>query len=293
MIVNCPNCSLEQPLDPFCAGCGKQLPKLIAEQKLKAKKRNRSSQKIIMGSVAFFCLGFYAYYAYQNPSARPFAQNSEDSKIKLTMSKSTIKASKYQQKDFSKPLKVKGFALSAAGQSPEPEVKPEPATKPTKPEPKKTTVNVREVYLINVEGCTNGEIEAGPLSTDELAFFIDCSKVLLKLRSGETMEIDANLPFANAVSFSLKNKSLSLDIELSFEEPAFKTTQTFRFSQSPIRSAGYISLVSKNRRVSAYISEKLPLAQKEVLESDAASTLLGLSSDETPSPKGYFLAVYD
>jgi hypothetical protein len=293
MIVNCPNCSLEQPLDPFCAGCGKQLPKLIAEQKRKAKVTNNRTRKFILVSVIFFSLGFYIYYAYQHPEARPFAQASDTPKVKVIMSKGTIKAPTYKQKEFSKPLKVKSFAV---GSDQVAKAAPAPTDLPQEPKLiKKTPPDflVQEVYIIGVENCTNGEIENGPLSDDELAFFLDCSKVLLKLGNEETAELDPNLPFSSTTSFNAKGKNLSLVVEFAFEDPPVKTTKNLVLSQTSIRKAGHINQILTNKSMSSYIAERSPMAQKELQGSYAASVLLGLSTDDKPSPKGYFLTVYE
>jgi|GEM_PF-2982530 len=293
MIVSCPNCSLEQPLDPFCAGCGKQLPKLLAEQKKNTRIKNNRTQNFILASLFFFSLSFYLYYAYQNPGARPFSQASDLPEVKVEMSKDTIKASKYRQKDFAEPLKVQRHAVTA-----EPEIQAASKSVEKKPvEPEKSQkpfpFAVQEVYLIDTNNCTNGEIEPGPLSNDELAFFLDCSKILFKVGSSETVDLDPNLPFANSVTLNAKGKNISLNIELAFENPDFKTSHVLRLSQTSVRKAGHIGQILVNTSKSAYISTKRPLVKKELLESYAASALFNLSSEDKPAPKGYFLTVYE
>jgi len=289
MIVNCPNCSLEQPLDPFCAGCGKQLPKLIAEHKRKLKARNKRTQKAIAASVFFFSFGFYIYYAYQNPGARPFAREGTQKTTKITMSLDTITASKFQQKEFSNALKIQGASVNQEKKKLIAKPTPANAALIKQALPK---ISLQDFYIIDVESCSTDDVETGPLSLDELSFFLDCSKVILKLANGETTDIDPNLPFLNSISLKEKEGRLSLKFELAIQDPPLKTNSNIKLQKTESRSAGHLVKIDENRSVTNYIADKAPETLDEMLNSYALSRALKLTADDKPSPKGYFLAVY-
>ena len=289
MIVKCPNCSLEQPLDPFCAGCGKQLPKLIEEHKTKLKARNSRTRKVIGFSVLAFGLGFYAYYAYQHPEVRPFSSATASKTVRLKLATETIKASKYRKKDFAQSLKVKNFTVTSkrTGKAEKLKISKDSEVQALKVE----TPKIQDFYILNIGSCTDGLVDSGPLSQDEVSFFLDCARVISKLGLSETSDIDPSLSFENTVFVEQQKEDLKITYSFSVDDPPVTSSFLIKLKTEKNRTAGFISVIKEDRALLPYLGSKK--SAQTLLKKSALGRALGTPANDKASPKGYFLAVYE
>ena len=84
MIIKCPNCSFEQPLEgDYCLNCGGELEKLLAEEKKRRKQEHIRTKLLLITLFSVLLVGYVLifYNSDSTISKNSFIQNTSDNAI--------------------------------------------------------------------------------------------------------------------------------------------------------------------------------------------------------------------
>lgn len=289
MIVACPNCSLEQSLDPFCAGCGKQLPKLIQEKNEKLAAKKKKTHALISGSVFFFILSAYFYYAYQHPESLNFSKNKSGTTA-IILPKTRIKGESFKAGTEAMSFKAATVASSKKLIN---NIKVQKTEKTEAVKAPPLGPKIKSLSFVTAKNCANGEIDAGGLLEEDLNIFLECSVEVFKINiSDGVTEVDESFVFQNKINHKVSQEGLSINFKIQIEDSPFSKSSNLALAQSPKEKAGEIwnnPVEGFEINSADFKSEEI---NKELLASYALSTLLGLAKEGDSAQKGYFLAVY-
>ncbi len=273
MIVSCPKCFLEQPLDHYCAGCGKELKKLLHEKNKNRSFKRKKNQFIL----AFFFLTFlsasYLYYSNHKTQTNFLSQNSNDQKtqIELALPKDLI---------VSKKPDLKNYALK--------DLKESRKTNPFKkniPIKQNKTKKIKDFYFLSLEHCNHIPL-IGELNSSQYIKLMKCAIVHFKTSKMKTEEILDEAPsFTTQFLINIEKHLITLNFilttDLYIEE--FKHTLDLDIESE---SAATIWANTKHN------VESIEFPLKDMLESYATLALFDFLIKEEPLPKLYFLASY-
>lgn len=280
VIIECPNCFLEQPLDQYCAGCGKQLDKLIDEKKKNRQARIKKTNYVIALISISFLMGSYFYYSSLQKQNVP---NEEQDLIAL-----------YSPKKIELPkAKIKGKVPAVAKAQPKPR-------KVKKKVPKKVSAaalvteepsaldgqkKIDTFYFVSLENC-DSKFPEGELSKDQRTEILNCAKVHLKTKSSKEEEIlEDGVSFATDVRIEMQEFLITLSFSLTTDlyEEDYKQTLPLDLDDS--------SVATLWSNIGHDIESNEP-PDEEMLSSYATSVLFNFTSPSKSHPKLYFLATY-
>ena len=283
MIVSCPNCFLEQPKDQYCAGCGKQLDKLIEEKNEKVSRTiKRTNYLIAIITICFISGSFYFYQKIQKSNESNFvADLSEDAKVELPKAKiigdkpSTVNTSKAYAVESKKSETVK---------------KSKGVVKKVKQIAALTQKDdgfkqIATFYFLSINECDE-VFETGDLDKDELKNILSCAKVHFKTSRKSFDDIIEDAP-SFSTQFSLKQDEFLLELgfilttDLYVEE--FKQTLPFE-----IEGSSPATLWANT----GHDIESSEEPDSDMLSNYATSALFNFSSQGSGPPQLYFLAQY-
>ncbi len=296
MLIECPNCSLEQPLDQYCAGCGKQLDKLLVE-----KKRRRSAMvKKTNFVIAFICISFLSgsFYYYSNLNSNqsilsgPIVSKEEDavrlrlprtkiihdkSSLRMETSGSYATESPGHKKSTSPNKFLKSKALKKVAK------KNSPVESPSK--------EIESFYFVSLENCPEST-SSGELSLKQRSELLTCASVHFqtsnlspKPQSNFSETLDEASSFSNQIEIKVKKFIIELNFNLSRGDELETFQQTL-----PLNTESNSAATIWPNTGHDLGSTEAP--SPEMLSSYTSSSLFKLYEDESDIPKLYFLATY-
>ncbi len=278
MIVSCPNCFLEQPLDHYCAACGKELRKLINEKNKNISLRTKKTQFTIVFLLLIFLNAVYLYYSNNKTKTHLLPQNSsnEQTQVKLALPKDYIKRRKPDSKTHTvekikKPIKQT--------------LKQESFLKNNAPVEEKTPKKIKAFYFLSLQHCNSTPL-TGELNNSQYIKLMKCAVIHFKTSNMKIEEILDEAPsFATQFSINLEKNFIKLNFilttDLYIEE--FKHTLALNLK---LKSPATIWAATRHN------VESIEPPTEDMLASYATLTLFNFSTEEEPFPKLYFLASY-
>lgn len=278
MIIECPNCSFEQPREgDYCPNCGGELNALFRQKKLKEKKEGFKTKAILGGLSVALVVGYFALFFFNSPKPEQeafdnLARQSQDiNKIKLKPSKIVSRASAPKRKSLVnksmvtavsepqmkvKPLKeneVPTEALKAKSEATDP-----------KPVAKKS---IQGLSLIDRFECADLEIKTA-LNEDSTSDLLSCSEVLLsEMTYGQEILLeDGETP----ITFKVEVSETTIDVTIAVlvEEETLTYEYFFNIPQTTEATeslAFSLRLKQPSEKLSSSLenSEVLPLFFKD------------------------------
>lgn len=285
MIVECPNCSLEQPLDQYCAGCGKQLDKLLAEKNSRLSARVKKINFVFSFIFISFLSGSYLYYSNLNSNQNILEQNNSLKKnhVRINISKAKItrdpKARTSKTSKESPAARKKNLRRSK-------NIFPASVIKNPAPKKKILIKKISNLYLVSFENCINKPV-LGEINNVQLSTTLDCASIHFQTTKLSTEDIIEESSF---FSTQISIKTSSLFVELSFTLTTDQYVEEFK-QALPLKnnpdSAATLWLSSGHE------IEAIEAPSLELLSSYATAGLFKLSNDQEPPPTLYFLASYN
>lgn len=288
MIVSCPNCFLEQPRDQYCAGCGKQLDKLLEEKSKKISKTIKQTNYIIaLVTICFLSGSLYFYQSSKSLRNSTFdADVSEEAKVEL--SKTKIVGDKK-----SKPKAFKAYAAESSKPKSKPKSKKVKIAKSKAASAMKIATDealdgikkIKTFYFISINDCDE-VFDSGELTGEELKEILSCAKVHFKTSRKRFDDVIEDAPsFTTQFSFKHDEYLIELGFTLTTDLYVEEFKQTLPFE---IEGTSAATLWDN----SGHDIESLEAPDQDMLSNYATSALFNFSSDEVQPPQLYFLAQY-
>ena len=221
MIIKCPNCSFEQPLEgDYCPSCGGELQLLLKKEKQRKIKEQLKS-KILLATLSFVLVAGYVLIFYTKNSQTkvnefeaevPIAQT--DKPLKLSPSKIVSRSAAPPKKEIpSKPKineskKKKNVVSAAAIKTSKTETlaKIPPENEKTDDLVKK---NIQNIKLLDRLNCEDTEVKV-ILNDVETKNLVDCSQVVVSdIETKETFVLEED---EATVSMSLYLTETALEV---------------------------------------------------------------------------------
>lgn len=287
MIIECPNCFLEQPLDQYCAGCGKQLNKLLEEKNQKNTTRSKKINYAIAAIIISFLTGSVVYYSLSSSKNNLLTSRSDrDTVAKVKLPKTKIIGDKKAFKLFKdyavedvKPKRVKKTIVK----------KMKPAASLLSASAKKVKKDkIKKVYFISLENC-NDTFPVGELTVKQQTEILECGNIHFKTsRPSAEVILDNSPSFATQATLSIQEYlielNFSLTTDLYIEE--FKQTLTLPLDVEP----KFVATLWVN---TGHDIESEEPPGSDMLSSYATSALFNFVGSTEAPPKLYFLASYN
>ena len=280
LIVSCPNCFLEQPKDQYCAGCGKQLDKLIEEKNKKISKTIKQTNYIIaLITICFLSGSFYFYQSSNNSNNNTFAADASEA-VKVKLSKTKIIGDKHS-------ATFKAYATES------PKLKKEIPKKIKAVIAIKTTVDealdgirkLKTFYFISINDC-DGVFNTGEFDKEELKDILSCAKVHFKTSRKSFDDIIEDAP-SFTTQFSLKQDEYLIELGFTLTTDIYveEFKQTLPFE---IEGASAATLWANT----AHDIESSEAPDQDMLSNYATSALFNFAPEGAQPPQLYFLAQY-
>ncbi len=281
MIVSCPNCFLEQPLDQYCAGCGKELDKLLEAKKEHTSLKVKRTKITVAVLIVAFLGSSYLYYSSLSPNKLLSQKNDENNnQVKVALPKDKIVGDKESSKAYAVETKKKKAPKRKKKISKKPAAVIEPAT-----EVIDSVKKIKTFYFISTENCDDPP-STGELNAKQYSSLIECASVHFKTSRTKVEDVLDDSP-SFATQFSLKVDEYLIELSFSLTTDLYEE----EFKQTLPLDIEFESVATLWANTGHDI-ESVESPDKDMLSSYATSVLFNFVGDAGPPPKLYFLASY-
>lgn len=282
MIVQCPKCNFEQPLDEFCAQCGAPLKKLLEEQKRQQLKR-RSIGRLATIFVGFFSLAVIGLLIVESGNEKKTTSSEKPSKeVVLSLKPEKIKS---ERKKISNPVAPAKLSVDT-----EPRAR---ALQPTEQDVVDTQEpDEKRKSFVRVDFFTAGECEekipVGLVTAEELETLNNCSYIIF------------NENFEQQGDFSVSDNSFESKVSWNVLDRQIKMTSTFLTPDTESKQSENITLeIEPDSNYAGYIyvnpflgQVSLEDAPPSLSDSIFASVLYGVGEEAEAYSEAYFLFIF-
>lgn len=291
MIVTCPNCSLEQPRDEYCAGCGKKLNVLIEEEKKHRKQEDKKVNFILTSALLVFFISVFAYYLMSKKLHHDHqAALEQTQKSEITQQKKVVLSKTKIQRVHNEPQKTPPFpqittakpanTLTALGAENKVATKENKALEKdsVKLQQKTTDLQLSQLYFITNESCPPILFEHQTYEkSSDIEELLSCSHIFLEIRAGEDSRVyDEGSSYLIKTQIQPFNSSGQSQLSVNLTSDTFSHNYSFSINNHNL-TAKSLGKLWKYKPPLGINPQKVG---EEMLSSYAALVLLGLTPPE-------------
>lgn len=297
MIVKCPSCSLEQPLDEYCAGCGKKLNRLIKEEQQHRKEEDRKVAVFLSLALVTFVVCVFAYYKFSKEvQTQAVVADTGAQEVyrprKVALKKTKINSENDQATSTAPvenaPLALKSTKASLKSAAETKFLEEDESKLAVPPKTPSKPLQIERLYFLNGESCPPEDLQVGALEEQsQIEGVLSCALVVFE----ENIE-DGPFVFDEGSSFVLrlqtKSSAQSTDLNFALNTEQYTFNYSFSLTTSGMKPSAKGGLWSYQAPFS--LGKNKP--SEEMLASYTTSAALGLVPKGEKAFRSYILATF-
>lgn len=229
MLVKCPNCSLEQPKDEFCARCGRNLTELIQKAAFEKSQQDRKTSILIgLSFLLFFgCLIIYVSINRHLNSVNSLDLSiDEGDPVQYKMRKAKI--NRPPPAPIKRPSENKEISQKRTEQIKPAPVAAEPVFEKITDEPQTKKSLVQKFALVSLESCPERLKEMKNFSRAELTEIEGCYLKFYEFQNPSTdLVLESAQTYEIRVTSSQEGKNLSISFIIASMDDNALISQRF------------------------------------------------------------------